>query len=168
MSDGLKVSIAFFLTLLIVSAYSIYGITEYIALKEEIGSLESKVFMLEMENREQRNELEAIRSGDWIPMQVEATGYAPLDPAAVEGMCYSGDPKITARGTTSNPNRTVAMGEGVPFGTKVYIPGIGCRVVEDRGGAITDNHIDIMFRTQKEALEYGRQTITVYIKKEVK
>ena len=165
MSDGLKVSIAFFLTLLIVSAYSIYGITEYIALKEEISTLESKVFVLEMDNREQRNELEAIRSGNWIPMQVEATGYAPLDPAAVEGMCYSGDPRVTASRSQSDPSRTVAMGNSVPFGTKVYIPGVGHRVVEDRGGAITDKHIDIMFRTQKEALEYGRQTITVYIKK---
>ena len=29
---------------------------------------------------------------------VEATAYAPIDPQAVEGMCYSGDPWVTASG----------------------------------------------------------------------
>ena len=33
-------------------------------------------------------------------IRAEVTSYAPLDPDAVEGMCYSGDPSITATGTT--------------------------------------------------------------------
>lgn len=93
----------------------------------------------------------------FIPMVVKATGYAPLDPRAVEGMCYWGDPRITASRAPSNPSRTVAMGPSIPYGTQVYIPGIGYRVVEDRGGAIKDDCIDIMFRTQEEAFTFGVQ-----------
>lgn len=101
----------------------------------------------------------------YLPVMVEATGYAPLDPKAVEGVCYSGDPRVTASGEPSDPNKTIAASRGVPFGTEIYIPNIGHRVVQDRGGAITHGKIDIMFETQEEALAFGRQRIIVYIKK---
>lgn len=104
-------------------------------------------------------------NAEYIPVKMTVTGYAPLDPGAIEGMCYSGDPNVTASGSKSDPNRTIAAGSGMPFGTQIYIPGIGNRIVEDRGSAITDNHIDIMFLTQKEALEWGRQEITVFVKR---
>ena len=93
----------------------------------------------------------------FIPIKVEATGYAPLDPNAIEGVCYSGDPRITSSGNPSNPSRSVAMGRNFPFGTEIYIPGLGYRIVEDRGGAIGNSQLDIMFLTQKEALGFGRQ-----------
>ena len=38
-----------------------------------------------------------------------ATGYAPLDPGAVCGMCYSGDPTVTASGRETKPGVTVAV-----------------------------------------------------------
>lgn len=40
--------------------------------------------------------------------------------------------RITASGKTATVGRTVAM-KGLPFGARVYIEGIGERVVEDRG-----------------------------------
>lgn len=40
--------------------------------------------------------------------------------------------RITASGKTATVGRTVAM-KGLPFGTRVYIEGIGERIVEDRG-----------------------------------
>lgn len=111
-------------------------------------------------------EWEVVLNQDvYLPVMVEATGYAPLDPKAVEGMCYSGDPRVTASGEPSDPSKTIAASKGVPFGTEIYIPNIGHRVVQDRGGAITQGKIDIMFETQEEALAFGRQKIIVYIKK---
>jgi 3D (Asp-Asp-Asp) domain-containing protein len=35
--------------------------------------------------------------------------------------------------------------------------------VEDRGGAINGNHIDIYFNTHEEALEFGCQYANVYL-----
>ena len=100
----------------------------------------------------------------WVPVVMEVTGYAPLDPDAVEGMCYSGDPNITASGEQSQPGISIAAGPGVPFGTEMYVPGYGVGVVHDRGGMITDKHIDLMFATRGQALNWGRQTVTVYVK----
>jgi hypothetical protein len=51
-----------------------------------------------------------------------------------------------------------------PFGTRMYIPGYGWGVVEDRGSAIKGaNRIDIFMNSHGEALEWGRQTLEVQI-----
>ena len=49
----------------------------------------------------------------------------------------------TAMGTRATEGRTVAMDKRFAFGTKVYIEGLGIRTVEDRGGAIHGNRIDV-------------------------
>lgn len=41
---------------------------------------------------------------------------------------------ITASGAAAQVGRTAAAGAGVEFGTVLWIPGIGERVIEDRGG----------------------------------
>ena len=69
---------------------------------------------------------------------------------------------ITASGTKATAGRTVAMPKGYAFGTKIEIKGMGTYIVEDRGGAITSNRIDIYFDTHQEALNFGRRT--VYLK----
>lgn len=94
---------------------------------------------------------------------VEATGYAPLDKSAVRGMCYSGNPRVTASGAKTKPGVTVAAPKNIPFGTKVFIPGHGLRLVEDRGGAIKGNKIDVCFKTRSEALEFGRRNIQIMV-----
>ena len=100
----------------------------------------------------------------WVPVEMEVTGYAPLDENAVEGMCYSGAPTITASGAPSQPGISIAAGPGVPFGTEIYVPGYGVGVVHDRGGAISDRHIDLMFATRGQALGWGRQTVIVWVR----
>ena len=95
--------------------------------------------------------------------EFETTAYAPLDPNAIEGMCYSGDPNVTASGGRPIPGETVAAGPGIPFGSRVWIEGIGFRTVNDRGGRITDNHLDIVVASRKEAFAWGRQTVRAVI-----
>lgn len=89
---------------------------------------------------------------------MEVTGYAPLDPKAKKGVCYSGDRNITASGNKVNPYLTIAADPSIPFGTLAMIEGFPqIFVVEDRGAAIKGNRLDICFLRQKEALEFGRQ-----------
>ena len=70
---------------------------------------------------------------------------------------------ITASGDKATEGVTVAMDKSMPFGTKIYIDGVGERIVQDRGGAIKGNRIDLYFDSHQEALNFGRQTKQVTI-----
>ena len=70
---------------------------------------------------------------------------------------------ITASGVKAVQGVTVATDKSIPFGTKIYIDGVGERIVQDRGGAIKGNKIDLYFDTHQEALSFGRQTRKVTI-----
>lgn len=72
---------------------------------------------------------------------------------------------ITASGIKAVEGVTVAMNKSIPFGTKVYIDGVGERIVQDRGGAINGNRIDLYFDSHQEALNFGRQIKEVTIMK---
>jgi len=89
------------------------------------------------------------------------TAYAPLDPAAVRGMCYSGDPHITASGMRTDTKRTVAAPKDIPFGSWLLIEGVGWKRVDDRGGRIRGKRIDICLPTRREALRWGRRKVRV-------
>lgn len=66
---------------------------------------------------------------------------------------------ITASGTKVKANYTIAMSKKYPFGTQIEIENMGIYTVEDRGGAITDNRIDIYFASHSEALAFGTKTL---------
>ena len=70
---------------------------------------------------------------------------------------------ITASGVKAQQGVTVAMDKSIPFGTKIYIDGVGERIVQDRGGAINGNRIDLYFNDHQSALNFGRQTREVCI-----
>lgn len=80
-------------------------------------------------------------------------------------ICNNGDASTTATGTTPTPGRTIAVDPKViPYGSEVIIDG-HTYIAEDCGGAIKGNRIDILFATHQQALEWGRQTKEVIIKK---
>ncbi|MDR0885290.1 MAG: 3D domain-containing protein [Clostridiales Family XIII bacterium] len=66
----------------------------------------------------------------------------------------------TASGKTVAPGM-IAMSSAYPIGTKVEINGT-VYTVEDRGGAIQGNHIDIFVPTNAEAIARGRHMSDVY------
>lgn len=71
---------------------------------------------------------------------------------------------ITASGVKAVQGVTVAADTSrLPFGTKLHIDGVGERIVQDRGGAIKGNRIDIYFDNHQEALQYGRRKVEVTI-----
>lgn len=80
----------------------------------------------------------------------------------------------TASGKTVKPFHTIAAPRDIPFGTKVYIPELvqywkkrgveisGIFTVEDRGGAIKGNKIDVYMTSESVARNWGVRNVTVY------
>ena len=58
----------------------------------------------------------------------------------------------------------VAAPARFPFGTVMDIPGHGRAVVEDRGGAITGNRLDVLMESHFLAKKWGVQVLKVRIK----
>jgi len=84
------------------------------------------------------------------------------------------DPDHPQFGITNSGNKveawyTAAAGPEIPFGTRIYIPYFkdcengGIFVVEDRGGAIKNNCIDIYIPNQRTVDEFGCKWLDVYI-----
>lgn len=97
---------------------------------------------------------------------VRLTAYAPLDPNAQEGMCFSGNPSITALGTL--PRDGVVAANFLPFGTKIKIPSLfGDKVftVEDRMSSRFQNTVDIVVSSQREARSFGVKSAYIEILK---
>ena len=57
---------------------------------------------------------------------------------------------ITASGAKATVGRTIAAPSNLPFGTRLYIDGIGERVVEDRGGSISGQRLDLLCNNHSE------------------
>ena len=92
-----------------------------------------------------------------IQMEVLATAYCGCVQCCGKSDC------ITATGTRATEGRTIAADPRViPYGTHVLINGHEY-IVEDCGGAINGNRIDIYFESHADALQFGVQTVTVEI-----
>lgn len=147
---------------------------------EQMDALESKIIILESSQNyfERRNE-ELEVENDILSRQLrqleldnqyigefvityytagpESTGKTPDHPA------YG----ITRSGTTVKEGQTIAADWDIlPAGTKVYIEGVGERIVEDTGGLIKGNSIDVYVEGVNEALENGRHMANVWIVEE--
>ena len=76
---------------------------------------------------------------------------------------------ITASGAKASQWCTIAAGSCYPMGTVIYIPYFkdkpngGWFVVQDRGGAISSNRIDVFMGSHKQALQFGRRNLTCYV-----
>ena len=71
----------------------------------------------------------------------------------------------TASGTVAKQGRTIAADpKFYPYGTKVIFDGVEY-TVEDCGGAIKGNRIDVYFDNHKDALIFGKKTITATIER---
>jgi 3D (Asp-Asp-Asp) domain-containing protein len=71
---------------------------------------------------------------------------------------------ITTSGRRAVEGTTIAMDRKYKFGTKVRIEGFKyIFTVQDRGGAIVGNRIDIYMNNRKVALKFGKQKLKVTI-----
>lgn len=91
-------------------------------------------------------------------LTVEATAYTAY---------CTGCSGTTATGIDlrANPNQKVIAVDPnvIPLGSRVWVEGYGEAIAGDTGGAIKGNKIDLFMPNQQDALNWGRQTVTVKI-----
>ena len=147
-----------------------FGYTTYVSMEREINSLKlsidnqqeeiynvnSKLSKLKTDIDSLQKELDERSKPKWTPLTAELSFYT-----ASSDECGSSN-GVTASGKQVQEKRTIAMSSEYPFGTKVMIDGIEYEV-QDRGGIIDSNKIDIYVPTKSEALRRGRYTTTVYV-----
>ena len=96
--------------------------------------------------------------GGYRVITVNASAYCPC------AKCCGKTDGITASGTQATQGRTIAAPSSYTFGTQMYIPALGTTyTVEDRGGAIQGNKIDIFFNSHRDAEIFGRQTLEAWV-----
>lgn len=91
------------------------------------------------------------------------TAYCPCTRCCDQ---YGGSPegKLGAIGTNVYEGTTVASDKNVlPYGSVVYIEGVGIRFVTDCGGAINHKEIDVYYRNHNDAKEFGNLYSNVWI-----
>lgn len=96
---------------------------------------------------------------DWIEYVV--TAYCGCRECV--GKWHTEGYTLTASGWGAQAGVTIAADESYPFGTVLYLEGLGERVVMDRGSAIVGNHLDLYFDTHEEACEWGMRTVRGYV-----
>lgn len=110
----------------------------------------------------------AAASKKVVTASVQSTGKTVSGSATAYNANCEGCSGITASGKRVGPGM-VAMASWVPLGTKVRItcasyPSInGVYTVEDRGGAIKGNKVDIFMSTHSQAIDFGRRDIKIEI-----
>ncbi len=80
-------------------------------------------------------------------------------------ICCEKSDGITASGAMVQANHTIAAPKEFKFGTKMIVGG-QLYVVEDRGGGIHGNRIDIYFNSHQEANNFGVRYMDVYVIRE--
>lgn len=82
-------------------------------------------------------------------------------------ICNDGESKTTADGTSPIAFETVAVDPKViPYGSVIKVKINDSELIlraNDTGSAIKNNHIDIPHLNHKEALDFGKQTVEVWI-----
>jgi 3D (Asp-Asp-Asp) domain-containing protein len=74
-----------------------------------------------------------------------------------------GDPGygITASGKQAQQGVSIAAPRWVPFGSRVYVSGLGWRTVHDRMSRKYPDRWDVYFEDHREALKFGKQKLNL-------
>ena len=127
-----------------------------------------------------RNEIVRTTTISAAAMEQKVAGITPeikkLNTSAYTASTCDKSPNSPSYGITSSGVRatawcTVAAGSAYPVGTIIYIPYFkdkpngGWFIVQDRGGAIKNNKLDVYMNTYNECVKFGRRNIECYIYK---
>lgn len=117
---------------------------------------------------ELRNEVDDLmeREDERVSAEVTSLGEFQITHYCTCNLCcgiYASG--YTATGAKATPGRTVAADpEVIPYGTTIIIGGKEY-VVEDCGGAVKGNHIDVLMGSHSEAVSAGRYYAEVSMKR---
>jgi hypothetical protein len=143
---------------------------ENLMLQQQTQDLQQRVNCLTKQERDVINSMQKWLD-EWDVMMGEVTGYAPLDPEAIEGWDYAGNPEVAASGEKVVIGETAAGPPDVEFGKVFYLPQRKeCRTINDRGSRVDHNkagepQFDLAVKTKKEALAIGRSRELVVLQK---
>lgn len=148
-------------------------VTKYERLEEENQRLEMMisqytllVHSLNNENEKLKTQIVESSSSEVVEETKTYLGDFTITYYCTENYSHTcGGGGTTASGTQVTPYQTAAVDTSIiPFGTKLYIEGVGYRIAEDRGGAVKGNKIDLAVTTHGEALNLGiDRNVKVYI-----
>lgn len=127
---------------------------EIAVLNDRVSTLEADIQSAAFRDPRQAQTIPATYKTEVAPKLVEPSTYKISFYCSCEKCCGKSD-GITASGSKVKAGRTVAAPKTMPFGTRINIEGIGERVVEDRGGSIKGNRIDVYVESHAEALKLG-------------
>lgn len=103
------------------------------------------------------NEMDMVATG--YDLSYESCGKYPDDP-------YYG---ITASGAKAQPGTVAVDPSVIPLGTKLYIastdgsPDYGFATALDTGSAIKGYRVDLFMEDNRDALDYGKRQVKVYV-----
>jgi len=97
-----------------------------------------------------REESKAYHTPAYTLVDMNVSAYCPC-----EKCCGNFADDITASGKPAT-GKLIAAPRNYAFGTVMDVPGYGIAEVQDRGGAIKGNKLDLLFPTHQEALNWGR------------
>lgn len=87
-------------------------------------------------------------------LNMEASAYTTQDP---------GNGSYTYRGHLLRKGLVAVDPKVIPLGTRLYVDGYGYAIADDTGGYIKGNRIDLAYENRREALQFGRRMVQVYI-----
>jgi 3D (Asp-Asp-Asp) domain-containing protein len=88
-------------------------------------------------------------------IHMEATGYAPWTGKGVDD--------ITSIGMKAGYGVVAVDPTVVPLRSELFIEGYGRAIAGDVGGAIKGHRIDLGFNTARQAIQFGRRPVRVYL-----
>ena len=100
------------------------------------------------------------RMGTAKPVNVKTTAYTN-DPGSINVAKWRDN--RTAINTLARRGVVAADWRIFPPGTRLFIPGYGEAVVEDRGGAVKGYHLDLFVDSVGEARKWGVKEMPVYV-----
>lgn len=144
---------------------------EIIQLKEKQKELEQTIEQVKISKAEIKKQTVTSRGSSsaaaipasTTPITNEKWIWANVSAYCACVKCCGKTNGITASGAKATANHTIAAPSTYKFGTKIEIAGMGIYTVEDRGGAITGNKLDIYFNSHSEALQFGRRNLQIRV-----